>query len=145
MSQQTQIWGWDIHIRPVRNADKSKCSADNLGPAADVNAAAAMCFVADIASAVNAGDSRSDAAVDAGMSKQRDRRAFCSHDSWTRFTSTGILGGRYKHRLQCGIEGIVQHQVIYIISLVLQPPSLSKGAKNARKKSANQDAMTASK
>ncbi|RHZ01448.1 hypothetical protein DYB26_005968 [Aphanomyces astaci] len=37
------------------------------------------------------------------------------------------------------------NQVIYILSLVLQPPSLSKGAKKARKKSANQDAMTASK
>ncbi|RHY04872.1 hypothetical protein DYB36_003914 [Aphanomyces astaci] len=37
------------------------------------------------------------------------------------------------------------NQVIYILSLVLQPPSLSKSAKKARKKSANQDVMTASK
>ncbi|RHY13204.1 hypothetical protein DYB36_009095 [Aphanomyces astaci] len=37
------------------------------------------------------------------------------------------------------------NKVIYILSLVLQPPSLSKGAKKARKKSANQDTMTASK
>ncbi|RHY07339.1 hypothetical protein DYB25_011796 [Aphanomyces astaci] len=37
------------------------------------------------------------------------------------------------------------NKVIYILSLVLQPPSLSKGAKKARKKSANQNTMTASK
>ncbi|ETV86771.1 hypothetical protein H257_01854 [Aphanomyces astaci] len=37
------------------------------------------------------------------------------------------------------------NKVIYILSLVLQSPSFSKGATKARKKSANQDTMTASK